>query len=65
MKLICIVNQALVIGRAYLLHLELDGGLDLIDLGQEVLIVGKQRGELASLVQPGSKDTWDLFNQRL
>lgn len=52
-------------GRAYLLHLELDGGLDLIDLGVEVLVVGEQRGELAGLVQPGSKNTWDLFNQRL
>lgn len=49
----------------YLLHLELDGGFDLIHLGIHVLIVGEQRGELASLVQTRTQDTRDLLDQRL
>ena len=32
-----------------LLHLELDGGLEVEDLGVQVVRVGHQRGELASL----------------
>lgn len=49
----------------YLLHLEFDGGLDLIHLGHQVLVVGEQGGELASLVQPRAQDTRDLLDQRL
>lgn len=47
---------------AHLLHLELDGGLDLVHLGNEVL-VGEQGGELASLVQPRAQDTRDLLDK--
>lgn len=49
----------------YLLHLELDGGLDLLHLGVEVLIVGQKGGELASLVEPRAEDTRDLLDQGL
>ena len=34
---------------AYLLHLELDGGLEVIGLGGQVIVVGHQGGELAGL----------------
>lgn len=50
---------------AYLLHLEFDGGFDLVHLGIHVLIVGEQGGEFASLVQPRTQDTRDLLDQRL
>ena len=50
---------------AYLLHLEFDGGFDLVHLGIHVLIVGEQRGELAGLVQSRAQDTRDLLDQRL
>lgn len=49
----------------YLLHLEFDGGFDLIHLGIQVLIVGEQGGELAGLVQARAQDTGDLLDQRL
>lgn len=49
---------------SYLLHLELDGGFDLINLDVEVLVVGEQGGEFASLVEPRPQDTRDLLDQR-
>lgn len=49
----------------YLLHLEFDGGFDLIHLGIQVLIVGEQGRELASLVQPRAQDTRNLLDQGL
>ena len=48
-----------------LLHLELDGGLQVIDFLLHVVGVGKKSGELASLVQTGSQQTWNLLDQRL
>lgn len=51
--------------QAYLLHLEFDGGFDLIHLGIHVFVVGEQGGELAGLVQPRAQDTRDLLDQRL
>lgn len=50
---------------AYLLHLEFDGGFDLVHLGIHVLVVGEQGGELAGLVQPRTQDTRDLLDKRL
>ena len=49
----------------HLLHLELDGGLHLINFGHRVLIVGQQGRELARLVQAWAQDSWDLLDQRL
>lgn len=61
-----------------LLHLELDGGLDVIDLVDKLLVVGEKaicvvsihtttrgdsRGELARLVETGAKQTGDLLDQ--
>ena len=48
-----------------LLHLELDGGLQVIDFLLHVVGVGQKSGELASLVQTGSQQTWNLLDQRL
>lgn len=48
-----------------LLHLELDGRLDLLDLSQHRLLVGEQTRELASLVQTGTQQTGNLLDQRL
>jgi hypothetical protein len=33
----------------YLLHLELDGGFEIVSLGRQVIVVGHQGGELPSL----------------
>ncbi len=33
----------------YLLHLELDGGLEVVGLGRQVIVVGHQGGELTRL----------------
>lgn len=51
--------------RSYLLHLELDGTSDLISLADHGLVVGKKGWEFTSLVQTGSKDPGDLFDQRI
>lgn len=48
-----------------LLHLELDGGLDFVNLGGHRLLVGEQTRELASLVQARTKETRNLLDQRL
>ncbi len=48
-----------------LLELELDGGLDLGDLGGEVVGVGDGGGELAGLRQTGAEETGDLLDQGL
>ena len=48
-----------------LLHLELDGGLDVIDLANHVVGVGQHGGELTSLVETGAEKTWDLLDQGL
>ena len=44
----------------HLLHLELDGALEVLDLGLHVVRVGQQGGELASLVQAGTQQTGNL-----
>merc|ERR1711894_573502 len=49
--------------ETHLLHLELDGGLDLIDLRGHGLSVGEDGGEFTSLVQTGSQDTGNLLDQ--
>jgi len=46
----------------HLLHLELDGALNFSHLGLNVVVVGDQGGELASLVQSGAEETGDLTN---
>lgn len=48
-----------------LLHLELDGGLHLIDLGVHRFAVGQQTGELTGLVQTGTQETGNLLDERL
>ena len=45
---------------AYLLKLELDGGLQLLDLADHVVTVGDHGGELTGLVQTGSQNTRNL-----
>jgi hypothetical protein len=52
-------------GHAHnLLHLELDGGLDNIDLILDVVVIVKKGRELTSLGKPGSEDTGDLLDKR-
>lgn len=48
-----------------LLHLEFDGGLDLVNLCSHRLLVGEQTRELASLVQTRTKETGNLLDQGL
>jgi len=48
----------------HLLQLELDGAAKLVDLGQQVLRVGEEGGELVHLVQTGDK-TGDLTDDDL
>jgi hypothetical protein len=48
-----------------LLHLELDGCFDLIDLFGEFVLMRHHGGELASLVETGAQQTRDLLDQRL
>merc|ERR1719180_48272 len=48
---------------AHLLHLELDGGLEVEDLGVEVVRMSHQRGELSSLVEAWAQKPWDLLDQ--
>jgi hypothetical protein len=69
------VSDQLVLGHANvsdgntetenLLELELDGALDVGDLGGEVLSVGDGGGELSSLGKTGSQKTGDLLDQLL
>ena len=49
----------------HLLHLELDGRLKVGDLCLHVILMSKQRRELAGFVEPGSEEPWDLLDQRL
>lgn len=46
-----------------LLKLELDGGLDVVDLALEVLIVGDWSWELSGLGETWTEETWNLLNQ--
>jgi hypothetical protein len=48
-----------------LLHLELDGGLDFINLSSHRFLVGEQTRELASLVQARTEQTGNLLDQGL
>ena len=67
------VGDNLVLGHAdvangntdgeHLLHLELDGGLELVDLGLKVLLVGHGGRELARLVEAWAKDTGKLLEE--
>merc|ERR1712130_756631 len=45
------------------LHLELDGGLQIQSLLLQVVIVGHQGRELASLVQSWTQQSWDLLDE--
>lgn len=45
-----------------LLHLELDGGLDLVDLLLHVVLGGEEGGELAGLGETGAEETGDLLD---
>merc|ERR1740123_2225938 len=47
----------------HLLHLELDGRLEVKDLGVEVVRMSHQRGELASLVETWAQKPWDLLDE--
>ena len=47
----------------YLLHLELDGGAHLLDLANHALVVSEHGGELASLVEAWTQNTWDRLDQ--
>merc|ERR1711874_821004 len=47
----------------HFLHLELYGGLEVEDLGVQVVRMGHQRGELASLVEAGAQKPWDLLDE--
>merc|ERR1719378_83609 len=46
-----------------LLHLELDGGLQIQSLLLQVVIVGDQSWELTSLVQSWTQQSWDLLDE--
>jgi len=46
-----------------LLHLELDGGLQVVDLGLHVVGVGDHGGELASFVEARAQQPGDLLDQ--
>ena len=46
-----------------LLHLELDGGLDIIDFTKHIILMGQHSWEFTSLVQTWTQKTWDLFDQ--
>ena len=46
-----------------LLHLELDGGLDIIDLTNHIILMSQHGWEFTSLVQTWTQKTWDLFDQ--
>ena len=46
-----------------LLQLELDGGLDLVDLTVQVIVVGNWGWELTSLGQLWTQQSWDLLDQ--
>ena len=46
-----------------LLHLELDGGLDIIDFTKHIILMGQHGWEFTSLVQTWTQKTWDLFDQ--
>jgi len=48
-----------------LLELELDGSLQLLDLGHHVVTVGDHGGEFTGLVQTGTQDTRDLLDERV
>merc|ERR1719504_492071 len=47
----------------HLLHLELDGRLEVENLGVEVIRMSHQRGELSSLVETWTQKPWDLLDQ--
>lgn len=67
------VTNQLILGHAnisdghthaeHLLQLELDGGLDLVDLVGEVFGVGNGRGELSGLGETGAKETGNLLDE--
>ena len=46
-----------------LLHLELDGGLDIIDFTKHIILMGQHGWEFTGLVQTWTQKTWDLFDQ--
>lgn len=48
-----------------LLHLEFDCGFHLIYFGDQVLVMGEQRGKLSCLVKARTQDTRDLLDQGL
>jgi len=66
------VNNVLLLGKSYvsnsnvqahnLFHLELDGGLDLIDLLLHIIRWGKKSGELSCLSKTGSQKTRNLLD---
>ena len=47
----------------YLFHLESDGGLDLIHLLLEVVVVSEESGEFPRLAQTRPQETRDLLDQ--
>jgi len=47
----------------HLLQLELDGGADFVDLGNQVVGVGDWSRELASLVETWTQQTWNLLDK--
>jgi len=47
----------------HLLHLELDGGLQVVALGGQVVVMGHQGGELTGLVKSGTKEPGDLLDE--
>ena len=47
----------------HLLHLKLDGTLDIVDFVDHLIAVSDHRGKLSRFVQPGSKESRDLFDQ--
>ena len=68
------VGDDLVVGHVHvadrdgeakdLLHLELDGGLDVVHLANHVVLVSQHGGKLTRLVQTGPQETGNLLNQR-
>ncbi len=65
MSTLTISNTRLKMLETYLLHLELDGSLDFIDLGHHGFLVREKTREFTSLVKTRTQETGDLLNQSL
>ena len=58
----CCICCCVTCELSYLLHLELDGALELLALGDDVVAVEERRGELAGLVETATEHLLDLLD---